>query len=356
MTKPRLAICIPTHHGRADFLRIALESVLDQLGDVPPGRVSICVSDNASEDGTAALIRALSEQHMVPISYHRHAVNLGFPPNMLQVMREADGEYGWLLSSDDRVAPGGLRRVYEALDSEPGLAGISLRFQAYDTALSERHDPLPAVLHPADREHRHLYLTLEDAMRQCGSVAGYVSGQVYHRGLWREAVEALGVARVEAAGYFPYMLVLGEMLRRHPRWLWLPEPNVENRLGNDSVTAAMNRNILRYQCNVLCDITAVWAAILGPRTPIFRALIADNFASAWDWRSLCSYKVASRCPVSDEVRAAIEWTRRLYFLPRFWLTGFPVLILPRQVLQFIALPVARRLRLAAPKASGGGSA
>ncbi len=355
MTHPRLTLCIPTHHGRAAFLRETLESVLGQLKEVPAGSVTLCISDNASEDGTQAMVGELSARYPGVISYHRHAANLGFTPNMLQAMREANGEYGWLLSSDDRVAPGGLCRVLEALDSEPDLAGLSMRFQAYDTAMTQPHDPLAEILHPADRERRHFYTTLEDTMRQCGSVAGYVSGQVYHRGLWQEAADALGAARIEAAGYFPYLLIFGEMLRRRPRWLWLPEPVVENRLGNDSVTAAMNRNILRYQCNVLCDATAVWAAILGPRSPILRALIADNLAATWNWRSICSYKVASRCPVSDEIRAAVEWTRRLYFLPGYWLTVFPVLLLPSRALRLIALPAARRLRLmrSASSAEGG---
>ena len=357
MTQPRLAICIPTHHGRADFLRDALESVWSQLGDVPPGGVTVCVSDNASEDGTEALMRALSEQHPGLVIYHRHPKNLGFIPNMLQVMQSASGEYGWLLSSDDRIAPGGLRRVYEALGSKPNLAGLTMRFQAYDTSMTCPLDPVPEALYPDDREQSHLYSSLEEAFRQCGSLAGYVSGQVYHRGLWQAAVETLGSARIEAAGYFPYMLLLGEMLKQQPCWLWLPEPSVENRLGNDSVTPDMNRNILRYQCNVLHDITTVWAATLRPNSPVFRALLKDNYAAVWNFRSVCSYKVASRCPLSDDIRALVQWTRRLSFLPGFWLSVFPVLLVPSAVLRAVVLPVARRLHLAVAEltTAGGGA-
>jgi len=351
MTQPRLAVCIPTHHGRAAFLREALESVLNQLGDVPPGGVTICVSDNASADGTEALMRDLSEQHPGLITYKRHAENLGFIPNMLGVMQSASGEYGWLLSSDDRIAPGGLRRVYKALGSAPDLAGLTMRFQAYDTSMTRPRDPVPAILYPDDCKRGHLYTSLEEAFRQCGSLAGYVSGQVYHRGLWLAAAAALGPARIDAAGYFPYMLLLGEMLKQQPRWLWLPEPCVENRLGNDSVTPDLNWNILRYQCNVLHDISAVWAATLGPHSLAFRALLQDNSASVWNWRSVCSYKAASRCPAADEVRALVEWTKCLSSLPSFWLSVFPVLLLPSSVLRTVVLPLARRLRLAVPESA-----
>ena len=44
----RLSICIPTHDGRREQLREAVESVLTQSKD----GVEICISDNASEDGT----------------------------------------------------------------------------------------------------------------------------------------------------------------------------------------------------------------------------------------------------------------------------------------------------------------
>lgn len=346
MSQPRLTICIPTHHGRAVFLREAIESVLSQLGEVPPGSVTLCVSDNASEDGTQALIGDLCRRHPGLISYHRFASNQGFIPNMLQVMREADGEYGWLLSSDDRIAPGGLRRVWDALGSEPDLAGITVNFQSFDVTLTRRLDPLPPRLYPADRESRHLYTSVESFFRQCGSIAGYVSGQIYHRDLWKQAVENLGPARLEAASYFPYLLLLGEMLKRQPHWLWLPEPAaVENRLGNDSVTAAMNRNILRYQCNVLHDITAVWAACLGTRSAAYRGLVEDNAATTWSWRAVCSYKVASHCPPADEVRALVEFTRRLFFLPRYWLTVFPVLLIPHPVLRAVLRPAGHFLRL-----------
>ena len=352
MTQPRLAICIPTHHGRAAFLRECLQSVLSQLGEVPPGSVTLSVSDNASEDGTEAFLEALGRQYPGLLTCHRHPIDRGFVPNMLQVMHQAAGEYGWLLSSDDRVAPGGLRRVYEALGSEPELAGLTVNFSIYDVSMTRRLPSLPTVLYPDGWERRRLYLSREDALRECGSLAGYVSGQVYHRGLWLEAAEALGEARLAAAGYFPYVRLLGEMLKRQPRWLWLPEPCVENRMGNDSVTAGMNRNILRYQCNVLRDITAVWAEALGPRSPAFRALIKDNYAAVWNWRSVCSYKVASRCPLSDDIRALALWTRHLSFLPGFWLTLFPVLLVPAPVLRAVALPAARRLGLAVSKLAG----
>jgi abequosyltransferase len=350
MTFPLLAICIPTHHGRAIFLREAVESVLSQLGDVPADAVTIHISDNASQDETQEMVKALCEQYPGLITYHRHETNLGVTANILRVMADARGDYGWMLSSDDRIAPGGLHRVWEALHSQADLAGLTLNFQVYDVTMTHPQASLPERLYPADKENAHRYETMEEALRECGSLAGYFSGQVYRRTLWQEAADTVGPKRLEAAGYFPYVLMIGEILKRHPRWMWLPEPLVENRLGNDVATSELNRNIVVYQYKVLKDMTAVWASLLGTRSPVYRELLRDNFMTVWHWRAICSAKAVSHCSWADEVRALIEFTRRLYFLPVFWLTSFPILLIPHGVFRAVA-PAARLLGLARRTAS-----
>ena len=54
---PRLSLCIMTHN-RADLLPVALESAIQEASSAPPGSLEVLVSDNASEDGTPAVIAA----------------------------------------------------------------------------------------------------------------------------------------------------------------------------------------------------------------------------------------------------------------------------------------------------------
>jgi abequosyltransferase len=56
MSGPLLSFCIPTHHGRAAYLKEAIDSMLEQIVGQHEGDVQICVSDNGSDDGTAELL------------------------------------------------------------------------------------------------------------------------------------------------------------------------------------------------------------------------------------------------------------------------------------------------------------
>lgn len=350
MANPRLTFCIPTHDGRGPFLHEVLHSIFTQIEDVPPGCLTVSISDNASQDSTQEVVADFQARFPGLIRYSRHEVNQGFLPNMLQALGEAPGDYGWLFSSDDCVAPGGVKRVWEALRDHPGLGGMTVDFQPYDSTLTHPRPGIDHRVYPADWEKTHLYSSLEDAFGECASLMGYFSGQIMSLPLWREARDAIGLDALRRAGYFCYVYLNGEILRRQPRWLWLGGPVVQNRTDNDSVTREMNRNLMRYQTAVLNDMTWVWGKVLGRHSRTFRRLVRVNAGAVWSWRSLCSYKV-SACTRRDEAQAVIDWTRVLYFLPAYWLSTFLVLLIPRSVLRLAVLPAARRLNLAAPEAS-----
>ena len=67
----KLALCIPTHHGRAETLRQLLDSVLRQDGLPAPDGLEITISDNASTDGTADLVRHYQRVSPFAVKYFR---------------------------------------------------------------------------------------------------------------------------------------------------------------------------------------------------------------------------------------------------------------------------------------------
>lgn len=60
-TPARLSVCIPTHHGRCALLEEALESIAAQA--TPDLALEVVVSDNASRDGTEAMIEHFRARH-----------------------------------------------------------------------------------------------------------------------------------------------------------------------------------------------------------------------------------------------------------------------------------------------------
>lgn len=128
----RLSICIPAHDGRAAKLQRALDSILDQVDIDLHGVVEVCVSDNASEDGTAVLVAERQRERPKLLRYHAFSHTEGFAPNLLQAVALASGEFCWLFSSDDLMAPGGLRRVLRLLERNPDATGATVGLHPFD--------------------------------------------------------------------------------------------------------------------------------------------------------------------------------------------------------------------------------
>lgn len=357
MSIPRLSICIPTHHGRGEFLREVLTSILGQIASLPPGIVSISISDNASQDATEAVVRELSNAHPGVFAYHRNEVNLGFTPNLLRAIAGANGDYCWIFSSDDCISPDGLCQVLEALERHPGTAGMTVNFATYDSRMEY---PKPIKLNIGFPEHpsqEQTFTSVFETLRQCSSVLGYVSGQIVHRKLWQQAVDEVGEQTLRTVGYFPYAYLIAQMLQKRPLWVWNPEPLVYNRLDNDSVTQDLGKNLIRYVLGNLHGLEIIWATFLGQRSDLYHFLMKDSYKRYWTWRQIISCKAHTRSGWGDNVRLLIEFTRRFYFIPSFWLMTFPCLLIPHSVFRaayHVGFPLLRFWRSARRAAVRGG--
>jgi len=106
----RLAICVPTYN-RAGFLGPLLDGFLAQMDGED---VQIVVSDNASTDGTDALLSVYAAR-CSNVTWVRSPQNLGPDRNYLRSVEAADAEYCWLFGSDDIPGPGAVGAVLDGL-------------------------------------------------------------------------------------------------------------------------------------------------------------------------------------------------------------------------------------------------
>ena len=106
----KLSICIPNYNYER-YLPRTLRSVLEQTGV----DFEILVSDNASTDGSVAVVQAFNDPR---IRLRVNACNVGFAANLDRAAQMATGDRMLLLSSDDLLRPGALatyRAFFEAL-------------------------------------------------------------------------------------------------------------------------------------------------------------------------------------------------------------------------------------------------
>ena len=99
MSTPVLSICVPTFTREASLTKLLknLEAVI-RAG---AGDIEVCVSDNASEDETQAVVAEFAARY--PITYVRQPTNIGATRNLIAVSEIASGRWVVLVGDDDIV-------------------------------------------------------------------------------------------------------------------------------------------------------------------------------------------------------------------------------------------------------------
>ena len=178
----------------ADLLPACLDSLAAGLAGV---RHEVCVVDNASPDGAAALLRERFPKAQVV----RHERNLGFAAGVNAGLRATSGRFVLWLNPDAALAGGSMADLLKIFAAEPGLGIIGPRvmgpdggdqascrsFPSYRTALFNRKSLLTRLF-PANRYSRAYLQPALDRSRS--REVDWVSGAcLLHR---REVSAALG--------------------------------------------------------------------------------------------------------------------------------------------------------------------
>jgi len=142
------SICIP-NYNYADYIGRTIQSVLDQTY----GDFEILVSDNASTDNSAEVVRGINDER---IKIHVNQCNVGFAGNLDRAARHASQQRMIMLSSDDLMKPDALAtydRLLNSLGESASLAIVSSAADIIDSNdnLTGRLPPEQAVWKASDR-------------------------------------------------------------------------------------------------------------------------------------------------------------------------------------------------------------
>jgi glycosyl transferase family 2 len=156
MSAPLVSVCIPAR-DHATFIREALASVLSQ-----PVDLEVVVHDDASDDGTAEVVRSVADPR---IAYRRHPRPVGVAANRTGCLKAARGRFVAWLDADDAYRPDMLARQVEALERHPGAALVHGRPRIVDAAgrrLPEWRQPFTQdTVEPSATAFRELILANE---------------------------------------------------------------------------------------------------------------------------------------------------------------------------------------------------
>jgi glycosyltransferase involved in cell wall biosynthesis len=122
---PFVSVIIPTHTGRRDYLRQAVESIFSQ--SYPKDRCELIIVDDASNDGTEQLAKELQKDSPLPIKYIRREKNAGSAVCRQMGLEMARGEIVSSLDSDCEAIPEWLEAGVGAFKEGVGLVqGMTL--------------------------------------------------------------------------------------------------------------------------------------------------------------------------------------------------------------------------------------
>lgn len=114
-----ISVCLPSYNG-GKYIAAAIESALAQLPD--NGELIVC--DDDSSDETASVVEGFARQD-ARLKFTTNIKRLGLFANYNKCLTQAQGDYIKPFAQDDLLCPQSLRRMSEALDSDPEIFLVS---------------------------------------------------------------------------------------------------------------------------------------------------------------------------------------------------------------------------------------
>lgn len=226
-SRPWLSVLLPVYNVEP-YLRACIESLLAQLDD----GAELLLYDDASTDGSAALMRQLDQEYpgRLRLLFASHNGGVSLARNRL--LDAAQGEWIWFIDSDDFLEPGAVASLREAL-RQPGV----------DLVLCDFRDvrAKPRLRHRLRGEHHKRTHTMP-ARQPCRDTSLILAGMFLqaHLHLWtkvarRELWEGL---RFPVGHCFEDIAVLPALLLRARCAYYAPEVWIGYRKRPGSILAS----------------------------------------------------------------------------------------------------------------------
>jgi GT2 family glycosyltransferase len=196
-----LSIIIVTWNARK-YMHDCLKSIKEQQMDLS---MEIIVVDNASSDGTAALVR----EEFPDVTLMENECNLGFARGNNVGIRISKGKYLFLVNPDVIVLPGCLQRLASHLAADPSVGVVGPRMLGPDRKVSRSTMRFPTPWNALCRA-----LALDSLFKRSKLFGGYLMSDFQHDTtadveilngwFWaanRDAVERVGLLNEELFMY-----------------------------------------------------------------------------------------------------------------------------------------------------------
>ena len=213
--QPRLSICIATRN-RADFISETLDSI---VGQIETG-VEIVIVDGASSDETPKVLGRYAAEYP-QIVYRREPTNSGVDRDYDKAVSYATGRMCWLMTDDDLLRPGAIRKVLDCAERDVDLVVTTAEVRTADFARS-----LGVRLPDLKEDRDYLPGQGGSLFRDVANHLSFIGCVIVSRTVWLQR---------DRARYFGSLFVHVGVIFQHPaleRARVIAEPLVTIRYGN----------------------------------------------------------------------------------------------------------------------------
>lgn len=216
----KLSICIATYN-RGRFIGETLESILSQMEPL----VEVLVVDGASPDNTSEVMRQYILRHP-NLRYYRESQNSGIDGDYDKAVAYAKGEFCWLMSDDDCLKPGAIRRVLSALDEVSDLIVVNTEIwnATFSEKLLDRRLKIAEDIQYGENEREKFFVDTANQL-------GFIGCVVIRRDFWlsRERTRFYGTLFIHVGVIFQHSAIQNAKV--------IAEPLIAIRDGNATWTA-----------------------------------------------------------------------------------------------------------------------
>lgn len=237
----KLSICIPTYN-RGDYLDITLSNIIEQLKP----DVEIVIMDGASSDNTKDIVE--SWQARCPaIKYIRGERNGGVDADLATCIEHAQGDYCWLMSSDDLLAENSVSFVMKEIASSDLSVLLGCRIDCSNEMKSlgvQRWIPNVGESIEYKLSEPSDLISYFEMVSSIGALFSYISCIIVHRVSWQAT---MGSEKFYGTNY-AHVFRIFEILKRGGMLKYTEMPIVLCRMGNDSFSSG--GLVKRYQIDL----------------------------------------------------------------------------------------------------------
>ena len=204
MHEKLLTIIVPTYNRR-ESLRKGLEALIPQV-ERHKDQVSLYISDNCSDDGTAEVVGGFQARYPDLIGYKRQSSNLGAQGNFRDAVLSVSSKYVVLMSDDDCVLPWYVEVVLSQLNKYPNVGLIN--YNALSVSSSGQYigvrDPLVTCGDPK------YYAIGGEFIKEHTRIPSLVSSNVFNRQSFVDCISSVNPE--DYPGYTWYAILLKGIL------------------------------------------------------------------------------------------------------------------------------------------------